>query len=305
MTENSTPQKGGTSQTTRILNPLFDFSSTAVGNKPLTEETSSHDSVVQACNAILKAATRPIVQDSAYDEQIRESIDALTKCIQSHSIRNARIAAMQCLAMLAKASYAKLRVNPLLYATRDTLATELQDILVSDVLSTFCSIILEESDDEYASIAFGALDMLTSGNIDTHGILNDNIGNILRSSSPYAPSLRSLTPEDPAVVLQQFQIRILESTILPRLYSFLHRLEQFKSLKLASRSWGLIARGLLYAQAAKTDRVTYAKLWNEMDHVGNLDQFASGPWSSEYGWRCELDSSGFCFSCAAEVRPLA
>jgi hypothetical protein len=234
-----------------------------------------------------------IFHDVSYVDHCRWYMEALSTTIQSHEDRRCRIYAIQTLGILARSAYARIRPITILMSQRDFLPLlSFTDEITSDIPTLLITTAAtqppreetddrDDDDDEIPAICIASLSniVLSSCNYswsqlgDTTNELCAELHRLASAgSSPYAPSLRSVTDEDPTIVQTELQIRIME-VIAPRMVGILDRVLRWKVSHQMLALPLLTAYGIYnyqkgagrVAAAQNLDQATYARTWSELD----------------------------------------
>ncbi|GKY91108.1 hypothetical protein MPSEU_000083600 [Mayamaea pseudoterrestris] len=256
------------------------------------DEHSNYISVAKACLQLTQFAgcnSSAVVQDSA---SVASSFlfheatyveNALMLCSQQHKDRRCRILACKTLAILARSAYAKIRPSPLLFSSRDTRLGELEDEIGAEVPSCLVAAVLDDSDDGVSASAMEAIGIMVLSNAATAGsLVDDELQREVLSigfckPSPYAPSLRNIVDEDPAIPQMELSTRILDNIMAPRLIQSVERISMYKSTQLTSAALPTLTACLVHhvkttpSLLSTMDRTAFAKRWTEVDAIGLVD----------------------------------
>jgi hypothetical protein len=204
---------------------------------------------------------------------------ALMECIQTHDDRRAKITACKTLAIVARATYARIRHSPHLFALRDSTNTRLEDEVGTDIPRALVTAALEELDDGVAASAIHALGIMTLSTSATPGTLVDDelqreiIAMAYGRPAPHSPTLGALQDEDANIPQMILQSRIFENVISPRLMQLVCRVTAFESHQHIRTILPILTASLVHSTKISPpllyglDRATYAKRWLELDFV--------------------------------------
>jgi hypothetical protein len=253
----------------------------------LTDNRSNHPAVARSClqlNQFVGSDQTPPLHDAMHAKTMSSMFYALSECLQSHQDRRCRILAAKTIALCARATYAKIRHSPLLFAVRDGTLHRLEDEVGTDVPVALCTAALEDHDDGVSACAVEALGILTLTSSAMVGTLVDDLllrqveGIAHNRPSPYSPSLSDLSDEDPSIPQMELQSRVYENVLLPRIWRLVKRIVQFHSPIDILRTIPFLTSVLVHLvrlmpnSTLGMDRATYAKRWIEVDILGLVHQ---------------------------------
>lgn len=261
--------------------PLFlsdrhggDEKAIAASLQVLRDEESSYPVICKACVSLTGLKWKVI--DSSFSDKLQEIFQALATCFQEHNDRRARILGLKTLAIVARSNYARLTVSPLIYSYRDTASLRVQDEILSEIPSKILKAAIEDTDDGVSAYAFQALGLLVTSNSAT--VSPDNlfreIHSIAFGGTSFAPSLRSVADEDPAVLQTELSTRVLDNILGPRLLQILERALLYSDTRHWTLCLPILVDTLLYqrsrsvAEIAALDRASYTKRWADVDVEG-------------------------------------
>lgn len=227
-----------------------------------------------------------LAHEASLSERTMAAAAALSACSRHHSDRRCRKLSLQTLAITARGTYALLRPSLLLYHAKHSHPHRLEEELSMDVPSTLIAAALSDPDDGVSSSAVEALGILilhSSCTTSTYGedeLLRECAG-ILGRPTPYAPSLRAVSEEDPATPALELSLRVLERAILPRLVQLVDRVSGYTGRELIVPTLPVLTVALVHAVRTTVatwhglDRAAYAKRWTEADALGLADTAAT------------------------------
>lgn len=220
-----------------------------------------------------------LFHDGSFATSLSAAFSGLMETIQNHDDRRAKIVCCKTLATLARATYARIRHSPHLFAMRDSTNNRLEDEVGTDVPMTLVSAALDDPDDGVATSAIYALGTMTLSTSSTPGtlvedeLLREILAMIQGRPAPYAPTVAVVMDEDSKIPQMELQTRIFENVISPRLLQLVCRITAFDSLQHIRMILPVLTASLVHL--AKTsppaiygmDRTTYVKRWVELDFV--------------------------------------
>lgn len=247
----------------------------------LTDNRSNYPSVARSCLQLnqFAGADLSVLHDATYARICSSIFAALVECVQAHEDRRCRILACKTLAIVARAAYARIRHSPLLFAVREGTLHRLEDEVGTDVPVSLCTAALEDSDDGVSACAVEALGMLTLSSSAMVGTMVED--EFLREieaisharPSPYAPSLATLSDEDPSIAQMELQSRVYENALTPRVWRLVRRILHYDSSTHVLRTLPFLTACLVHlvkmtpSSTFGMDRSTFAKRWIEADTV--------------------------------------
>ena len=261
---------------------------------PIRDNHSAYTAVAKSCLALNQYAgngsstvmedmnsvdSSSLFHDGTFCTSMSEAFAALTECIQTHDDRRARIMACKTLALVARATYARIRHSPHLFALRDSTNNRLEDEVGTDAPMALVTCALEDADDGVAACAIQSLGMMCLSSTARPGTLVDDefLREILALSqgrqAPYAPTLIDCQDEDPTIAQMELQLRILENVVSPRLLQLVCRTTNFENVVHIRMILPFLTASLVHMSKTSPpliygmDRVTYAKRWVELDFV--------------------------------------
>jgi hypothetical protein len=266
---------------TPILAPIRDNHSAyaAVAKSCLTLNQyagNGSSAVMEDMNSVDSSS---LFHDGTFCSTMSEAFAALTECIQTHDDRKAKIIACKTLALVARATYARIRHSPHLFALRDSTNNRLEDEVGTDAPMALVTCALEDADDGVAACAIQSLGMMCLSSTARPGTLVDDefLREILALTqgrqASYAPSLIDCQDEDPTVAQMELQMRILENVVSPRLLQLVCRTTTFENVAHVRMILPFLTASLVHLSKTSPpliygmDRVTYAKRWVELDFV--------------------------------------
>ena len=253
----------------------------------LTDNRSNHPAVARSClqlNQFVGSDQTPPIHDAMHAKTMTSMFSALSECLQSHQDRQCRILAAKTLALCARATFAKIRHSPLLFAVRDGTLHRLEDEVGTDIPVALCTAALDDHDDGVSASAVEALGILTLTSSALVGTIVDDL--LLRQveaiahnrPSPYSPSLADLSDEDPSIPQMELQSRVFENVLLPRIWRLVKRIIQFASPDDILKTIPFLTLALVHLvklmpnSALGMDRATFAKRWIEVDILGLVNE---------------------------------
>jgi hypothetical protein len=261
---------------------------------PIRDNHSAYTAVAKSCLALNQYAgngssaamedmnsvdSSSLFHDATFCSTMSEAFAALTECIQTHDDRRAKIVACKTLALVARATYARIRHSPHLFALRDSTNNRLEDEVGTDAPMALVTCALEDADDGVAACAIQSLGMMCLSSTARPGTLVDDefLREILAISqgrrAPYAPTLIDCQDEDPTIAQMELQMRILENVVSPRLLQLVCRTTNFENVAHMRMILPFLTASLVHLSKTSPpliygmDRVTYAKRWVELDFV--------------------------------------
>ena len=242
---------------------------------------SGSSSSVDDVNSVSSSA---LFHDSAYATTMSNGFQALMECISTHDDRRAKIIACKTLAMVARATYAKIRHSPHLFAMRDSTSNRLEDEVGTDAPMALCTAALDDPDDGVSACAIQSLGILTLSSLARPGALVED--ELLREMlsitqgrpAPYAANLLdALQDEDPTIPQMELQSRIFDNVMSPRLLQLVCRVTSFDSPLHIRMILPFVTACLVHLSKTSPslmygmDRTTYAKRWVELDFVSLMN----------------------------------
>jgi hypothetical protein len=249
----------------------------------LTDNRSNHPAVARSClqlNQYVGSDQTSPIHDAMHAKTMNSMFSALSECLQSHQDRRCRILAAKTLALCARATFAKIRHSPLLFAVRDGTLHRLEDEVGTDIPVALCTAALDDHDDGVSASAVEALGILTLTSSAMVGTIVDDLllrqieGIAHNRPSPYSPSLADLSDEDPSIPQMELQSRVFENVLLPRIWRLVKRIIQFASPDDTLRTIPFLTSALVHLvklmpnSTLGMDRATFAKRWIEVDILG-------------------------------------
>jgi hypothetical protein len=257
---------------------------------PLRDNRSAYIAVAKACLHLNQfalngssstmddthsVASSALFHDASLAASFSGAFSSLMECLQTHEDRRAKILCAKTLAVVARATYARLRHSPQLFALREN--NRLEDEVGTDVPVALCTAALEDPDDGVAASSIHALGMLILASSSTPGtlvedeLLRELLAIVQGRMAPYAPTLHELQDEDAHIPQMELQTRIFENVLSPRLLQLVCRVMAFESPQHSGMILPVLTASVVYlSKTAMTygmDRTTYAKRWVELDFV--------------------------------------
>jgi hypothetical protein len=233
-------------------------------------------SIMEDVHAVDSSA---LFHDASFATSMSGAFASLMECIQTHDDRRARIVACKTLALVARATYARIRHSPHLFAMRDSTNNRLEDEVGTDIPMTLCNAALDDSDDGVAATAMHALGIMALSSSSTPGtlvedeLLRELMAIVHGRVAPYAPTLGDLQDEEPNIPQMELQTRIYENVMSPRLLQLVCRACAFDSTQHVRLTLPILTASLVHLSKTSPpliygmDRTTYAKRWVELDFV--------------------------------------
>ena len=210
---------------------------------------------------------------------------ALMECIQTHNDRRAKIVACKTLALVARATYARIRHSPLLFALRDSTNSRLEDEVGTDIPMALVTAALEDIDDGVAASAIQALGIMALSSSSIPGTLvedelvRETMAIVHGKMSPHAPTIGALQDEEANIPQMELQMRILDNVIAPRLMQLVCRVTAFEEIQHLRIILPILTATLVHLSKTSSslihsmDRSTYAKRWLEVDFINLINDF--------------------------------
>jgi len=222
-----------------------------------------------------------LIHDPSMAESLTECFRNLTECVQTHLDRRAKILCCQTLGIVGRATYARLRHTPQLFALRDSTNSRLEDEVGTDVPRGLVSVALEDPDDGVAASAVQALGILCLSTGATAGALVDDelweeVATMSQQRpSRYSPTLADIEDEESYIPVVELQTRILENVISPRLFQIVSRVVAFQKEEHRGMVLPVLTAALVHLCKTSValysmDRAIYSKRWVEHDYVNLL-----------------------------------
>ena len=242
---------------------------------------SGSSSSVEDVNSVSSAA---LFHDSNYATTMSNGFQSLMECISTHDDRRAKIIACKTLAMVARATYAKIRHSPHLFTMRDSTSNRLEDEVGTDAPMALCTAALDDPDDGVSACAIHSLGILTLSSLARPGALVED--ELLREMlsitqgrpAPYAANLfDALQDEDPTTPQMELQSRIFDNVMSPRLLQLVCRVTSFDSAQHVRMILPFLTACLVHLSKTSPsltygmDRATYSKRWVELDFVSLIN----------------------------------
>jgi hypothetical protein len=244
--------------------------------------SSTLDDVYTGVPGVTMSST--LIHDPSMAAALSDSFRNLMQCIQTHTDRRAKIVCCQTLGNVGRATYARLRYSPQIFALRDSTHTRLEDEVGTDIPMALASAALEDPDDGVAASALQALGILCLSSGATNGTLVqdelwEEVANLSQQRpSPYAPTIADIEDEESYIPMVELQTRILENVLSPRLFQMVWRVAAFQQEEHRGMVLPVLTAALVHLSKTSValytmDREMYSKRWVEHDYVNLLHTF--------------------------------
>ena len=270
---------------------------------PLRDKYSAYTAVAKACLQLNQYAlngsssamddvhsvdTSFLFHDASFAAIMSGAFNGLMETIQNHDDRRAKILCCKTLALVARATYARIRHSPHLFAMRDSTNNRLEDEVGTEIPMTLITAALEDPDDGVAASAIHALGIMVLSTMSVPGtlvedeLLREILEIVQGRPSPYSPTLEALSDEDTCIPQMELQTRIFENILSPRLLQLVYRVTAFDSSQHIRMILPVLTASLVHMSKISPpmiygmDRKTYAKRWVELDSVKLVNDVVEG-----------------------------